>query len=102
MFKEVASQADSFSLDDFEKAALSVNQEQGSMANGWGLNFDEEFHRNQNVSVVGTQWQPDEFTKDLYHPENNPDQLDPYGVYPDNAAVGYTDITNIPRPDYTK
>ena len=102
MFREVASQANSFGLDDFEEAALSVSQEQRSMANGWGLNFDEEYHRNQNVSVVGTQWQPDEFTEDIYHPENNPDQLDPYGVYPDNAAVEYTGITNIPRPDYTK
>lgn len=98
MFREVASQANSFGLDDFEEAALSVSQEQGSMANGWGLNFDEQYHRNQNVSVAGIQWQPDEFTEDLYHPKKNPDRLDPYGVYPDDAAVDYTEITNIPAP----
>lgn len=102
MFMEVASEADSFSLDDFEEAALSVSAEQGSMANGWGLNFDEEFHRNQNVTVAGTQWQPDEFTEDFYHPEEDPDRLDPYAVYPDDAAVDYTSTTNIPRPDYTQ
>lgn len=102
MFEQVASEASSFGLDEFESAALSVSESLGTFANGWGLNFDEEFHRNQNVSVAGTQWQPDEFTEDLYHPETNPDRLDPYGVYPDNAAVDYTEINNIPRPDYTQ
>jgi branched-chain amino acid transport system substrate-binding protein len=102
MLQRVASEADSFALNDFEEAALSISESQGTMANGWGLKFDEEFHRNQNVSVAGTQWQPDEFTEDLYHPDENPDRLDPYGIYPDDAAVDYTEITNIPRPDYTK
>jgi hypothetical protein len=102
MLQRVASEADSFALNDFEEAALSISESQGTMANGWGLKFDEEFHRNQNVSVAGTQWQPDEFTEDLYHPDENPDRLDPYGIYPDDAAVDYTEITNIPRPDDTK
>jgi len=101
MLQQVVSEADSFALDAFEEAALSVSEPLGTMANGWGLEFDEELHRNQNVSVAGTQWKPDEFTDDLYHPEENPDRLDPYGVYPDDAAVEYTSIANIPRPDYT-
>jgi branched-chain amino acid transport system substrate-binding protein len=101
MFEQVANEADSFALDDFEEAALSVDESQGTMANGWGLNFDEEYHRNQNVTVAGTQWQYDEFTDDVYHPEENSDSLDVFGVYPEDAAVGYTEMKNIPRPDYT-
>jgi len=101
MFQQVAEEADSLGLDDFEEAALSIDESQGTMANGWGLKFDEETHRNQNVTVEGTQWQFDEFTEDIYHPEENPDTLDVYGVYPDDAAVDYTEIKNIPRPEYT-
>lgn len=102
MFEQVASEADSFELDAFEEAALSVSESIGTMANGWGLNFDDEFHRNQNVTVAGTQWQFDEFTEDIYHPEERPDTLETYGVYPDNAGVEYTELKNIPRPDYTE
>jgi len=101
MLQAVIEEADSFNLDDFEEAALSFDEPQGTMANGWGLSFDEETHRNQNVTVAGTQWQPDEFTEDLYHPEENPNTLDIYGVYPEQAAVDYTEIQDIPRPDYT-
>jgi branched-chain amino acid transport system substrate-binding protein len=102
MLEQVISEADSFGLDDFEEAALSVSEPNGTFANGWGLEFDDEFHRNQNVTVAGTQWQPDEFTEDLYHPEARPDTLDTYGVYPEDAAVDYTEIGDIPRPDYTQ
>lgn len=102
MFERVAQDAASFGLDDFEEAALAVDEPIGTMANGWGLNFSEDKHRNQNVTVAGTQWQYDEFTDDLFHPESRPDTLDVYGVYPDSAKVGYTDIKDIPRPDYTQ
>jgi len=101
MFAQVAAEADSFDLGAFEEAALSVSEPIGTMANGWGLEFDGESHRNQNVTVAGTQWQSDEFTQDIYHPEERSDTLDTYGVYPDDAGVEYTEINNIPRPDYT-
>jgi branched-chain amino acid transport system substrate-binding protein len=102
MFQQVASEADSFELDAFEEAALSVSESTGAFANGWGLKFSEDTHRNQNVTVVGTQWQHDEFTDDLFHPEKRPDKLDVYGVYPENAKVDYTELKNIPRPKYTQ
>lgn len=101
MFQQVAEAADSLAPDDFEEAALAVDEPIGSMANGWGVKFDEDHHRNQNVTVAGTQWQYDEFSDDLYHPDVRSNTLDVYGVYPDNAAVEYTSLSDIPRPDYT-
>lgn len=101
MFQRVAEEADSFDIEDFEQAALGIDEPIGTMANGWGLNFDEEKHRNQNVTVAGTQWQYDEFSDDLYHPDVRPDTLDVYGVYPEDAGVEYTSLKDIPRPDYT-
>ncbi|WP_318568018.1 ABC transporter substrate-binding protein [Salinigranum marinum] len=99
---EVARDTASFSPADVESAVLDLDIPFGELANGFGASYDEEYHRNERVRVAGMQWQPDTFTEDTHHPEQSDGTLDVYGVYPDEAKVGYTETTSIPRPDYTQ
>jgi hypothetical protein len=101
MFAEAAANTDSFDVDAFEQAVLGLDMEFGSLANGYGAKFDADLHRNQRVRVGGYQWQPDEYTDDVFHPEQNDGTLDVYGVHPEEAKFDFISIEDIPRPDYT-
>jgi branched-chain amino acid transport system substrate-binding protein len=101
IFREAASSAASLNVDDFEEAVLGLDMPFGSLANGYGAKFDSDKHRNERVRVGGFQWQPDEYTDDIFHPDQNDGTLDVYAVYPDEARFDFISTADIPRPDYT-
>jgi len=102
VIEEVLAQTESYDLDSLEQAALDANVPKGGGANGWGLKFDEEHHRNQNAVVSGMQWQEDTYTKDHWHPDRSDGTPDVYTVMPEEGVFDYIDVTNVPRPDYTE
>lgn len=102
IFAEAAANAASFSPADMEEAVLSLDMPFGSLPNGWGASFDEEHHRNQRVRVAGTQWQPDEYTDDIFHPDRSDGTLDVYTLHPEDGKLSFVEPQNIPRPDYTQ
>lgn len=102
VIENVLAEIDSYDLDTLEEAALNAEVPVGTGANGWGLNFDEEYHRNQNATVSGMQWQEDNYTDDHWHPDRDDETLDVYTVMPDEGVFDFVDLKNIPRPDYTE
>lgn len=98
---DVVEEAESTSLEDIREAAFSIEREEQTSATSWGVDFDEETQQNQQISVVGHQWQEDNYGDDIWHPDVSDGTPDIYSVFPEEARLSQIEVTHIPQPDYT-
>lgn len=101
VFAEAASVAESFEPGPFQEAVLSLDMEIGSLANGWGAKFNEEYNRNEAIVVQGTQWQPDTYSDDIFKPDQTDGSLEVFSIYPESSRLSFIEVQDIPSPDYT-
>lgn len=97
---DTMAEAGSYDLGALEEAALSLDREVGSSATTWGVKFDPDTHQNTRTSVTGHQWQEDNYTDDIWHPERSDGTADLYTVFPEQGRLPEVEVKNIPRPHY--
>jgi len=93
--------ADSLDLEDMRAAALEMDRPLNEGATSWGVDFDEETMQNTRISVVGHQWQADDYEDDIWRAERADGTPDIYSIFPEEARLDRIEVDLIPQPDYT-